>query len=431
LAIAATAATAEVAVALLRPRSGVIEPVPVSAGSFFSQAELERARRFVRPQLALFGARRLVEAGALATLVRRARARRLVEAGALATLVRRGSQWPAGHGRRRSVQAAVLAGAVTSLALDTATLPIAAVARRRSIRVGLSTDSWRSWALDRAKAGGIGGVFAGAAAGAAVGLMQLTGATWWLPASALTVGVAAGLTYLAPLVLDPLFNTFTVLPEGPARDDVLELARGAGVSVGEVFTVDASRRTTAANAYVTGIGATKRVVLFDTLLEHFSRDEIRLVIAHELAHVRHRDVARGALLGLLVTPVGLFAVARLTEQLAPGMAGRRPMPAVVPALALASSIVAAPVAVISHRLSRRVEARADTFALQLTDAPEAWISFERRIAIRNVADPDPPAWIRVVLGTHPSALERIGVAKAYEQAARSSGRPTLTASRDD
>ena len=91
------------------------------------------------------------------------------------------------------------------------------------------------------------------------------------------------LAALAPVVLDPVFNDFTPLPEGETRSDVLELARAAGVKVGEVYSVDASRRTTAANAYVAGLGPTKRVVLFDTLLDRYSRDEIRVVVAHELA----------------------------------------------------------------------------------------------------------------------------------------------------
>ena len=85
----------------------------------------------------------------------------------------------------------------------------------------------------------------------------------------------AALAALAPVVLDPVFNDFTPLPEGDTRADVLALAREAGVSVGQVFSVDASRRTTAANAYVTGLGPTKRVVLFDTLLDRYSRDEVR------------------------------------------------------------------------------------------------------------------------------------------------------------
>jgi STE24 endopeptidase len=221
------------------------------------------------------------------------------------------------------------------------------------------------------------------------------------------------MSYAGPLLLDPVFNTFTVLPDGPLRRDVLDLAHRAGVGAGEVFTVDASRRTTAANAYVTGLGPTKRVVLYDTLLEHFSPDETRLVIAHELAHIRHRDIQRGLLFLALTAPLGLHAVARVTEQL--GDSGRRPGPTTVPALTLALGLVGAPIGVISLQLSRRVEARADSFALQITDAPEAMISFEQRITIRNLADPDPPAWIRSLLATHPSTMQRIGMAKAYHR----------------
>ena len=392
-ALAATAGAAAGAALLLRPRSGVLAPVPVQASAYFTDAELTRARGYARPQLALYAARSAVEAAALAGLVRQSSRR----------------SRPRGDGPL----AAARAGVATSAALQAATLPLTIAARRRAIAVGLTTDPWRGWAVDRVKATAIGSVIAGAGAASAVALMRRAGDAWWLPASGLAMTVAAGSLYVGPRLIDPMFNTFTVLPPGRARSDVLELAARADLRVGEVFTVDASRRTTAANAYVTGLGPTKRVVLYDTLLEHFSPDETRLVIAHELAHVRHRDVLRGLAFVAMVAPAGMLAVARLTARLAPGA------DAVVPALALASSVVALPVGVIARRLSRRIEARADTFALEATDAPEAWISFERGIAVRNLADPDPPAWLRVLLATHPSTLERIGIAKAYGSRTRS------------
>jgi STE24 endopeptidase len=228
--------------------------------------------------------------------------------------------------------------------------------------------------------------------------------------------VAAGFLYAGPVVLDPLFNKFTKLPAGDLRSDVLDLADRAGVKVGEVYEVDASKRTTAANAYVTGLGSSKRVVIYDNLIDDFTPEEQRLVIAHELAHVHHRDVPNGLLYVLLVAPFGVFAVARLTER----WAGDDPRKW-VPALALALGIVSTGVTTISNQLSRRVEARADSYALELTGAgaADAFVSFQKRIAIQNVSDPDPPGWLHALLGTHPTTVERIGIAERY---ARTGGR---------
>jgi STE24 endopeptidase len=219
---------------------------------------------------------------------------------------------------------------------------------------------------------------------------------------------------LAPVLLDPVFNKFTPLPEGETRADVLGLASTAGVKVGQVYSVDASRRTTAANAYVTGLGPTKRVVLFDTLLDNYTRDEVRVVVAHELAHVRHRDVSRSVAFAALTAPAAALAVQRVSWALSParGTAGA------LPALALAAGVVSAPAGLIANRMSRAIERRADAFSLTLSDAPDAFVSFERRIALQNIADLDPPKALTALLSTHPSTGERIGAALAYEK-----GRP--------
>jgi STE24 endopeptidase len=379
-ALTLAAAAAQAAVLLLRPRSGLIEPVPVRASDHFSAEEIERARRYRRPQLALGAAGGLVETALLLALARRP--------------------------PRRMPAAA--AGALVAAVLDLAPLPIAALARRRSIRAGLTTDSWGHWGGDVAKSTAIGAAFGGAGSGVAVALMRRRGDAWWVPAAAVGVAAGAAVVFAGPVLLDPVFNRFTPLPDGDARRDVLELARRAGVEVGEVYVVDASRRTTAANAYVTGLGATKRVVLFDTLLDRFERDEVRVVVAHELGHVRHRDVLRGLAFLAIVAPPAARAVARVV-----GAAGRRPGPEVVPVLALAMRLAGAPLAPIAARLSRRIEARTDAFSLQVAEAPDAFVSFQRGIALRNLAEPDPPRLLRALMGTHPSTVERIGIAKAY------------------
>src|ERR671932_175021 len=251
-----------------------------------------------------------------------------------------------------------------------------------------------------------------------------------LAAMALDAAAAFGFgvltTWLGPVVLDPIFNRFTPLPDGEARRDVLELAERAGVEVGEVYEVDASRRTTAANAYVNGIGPTKRVVLFDTLLRDFSRDEVRLVVAHELGHVRHRDVPRFLAFTALASPAAMLAIAHATRHLLPD--GEPAGPRTVPAVALAAMLVGAPVSGVFNQLSRRIEARTDEFALRLTDAPEPFIAFERGITIKNIAEPEPPRWARLLFGSHPTTLERIGAAVAFRDAARPAARRTRAGS---
>jgi Zn-dependent protease with chaperone function len=397
VAVVAAFVVAEAAVLLLRPRDGVIAPVPVDPRSYFTPAELDRARDYRHGQLALFGASTAIEAALLVWLVRRPPARL------------RGPF-------RRPVLVAAGAGAALSVGLAAVQLPVGAVSHHRSVDVGLSTQDWGPWLGDVGKSTAIGAAFAGVGAAAALALMRRFPRAWWVPGSVLAVGFATASVYLGPVVLDPIFNRFTVLPEGRTRADVLALAREAGVDVGQVYEVDASRRTTASNAYVTGLGRTKRVVLYDNLLEDFTRDQVRLVVAHELGHVHYRDVPRGLLYVALVAPAALYAASLLTRRLAPGEP--RPGPAALPALALSVAVVSIGVTVVANQLSRRIEARADSYSLRLTDAPEPFVGFERGIALRNVADPDPPEWLVVLLATHPPTVERIGIAKAFEAGAR-------------
>lgn len=383
---------------LLSPRAQTIDPAKIDLTRYFSEAEIERGKRFARPQMALAMTAAGIELACLALLVRRP-PRRLTT----------------GFSRPEAGGAATAAGLAVALTLPA--LPFRAIARKRGVAVGLVTQSWRGWAADLLKGGAIEAMMAGGAGSAAVALTRRYPRTWWLPASVGSVLFGAGLAALAPVVLDPVFNDFTPLPEGETRSDVVELARAAGVKVGEVYSVDASRRTTAANAYVAGLGPTKRVVLFDTLLDRYTRDEVRVVVAHELAHVRNRDVVRGVAYAALVAPAAALAVQRLSWELSPerGTAGA------LPALALAAILVGAPTGLIGNRLSRAIERRSDAYSLELTEAPEAFISFERAIAVQNVADLKPPRWLTSLLATHPPTAERIGAAVRYSDSDGSSG----------
>jgi Zn-dependent protease with chaperone function len=380
---------------LLRPRSGIVTPASASAGDYFTPEELQRARAFRRPQRAILLASMLVEGTVLALLVARP-----------PTLLERLD--------RRSLLGAAAAGAGLSAGMTAVALPLSVVSEQRSRDAGLSTQNWGPWAGDVAKSTAIGTVVASAGATVGVALIRRFPRGWWIPGSAAIVGFALLTVFAAPVVIDPLFNKFEKLPDGRLRADVLDLAKRANVDVGEVYRVDASRRTTATNAYVWGIGRTKRVVMYDTLMRDYPDDQVRSVVAHELSHVVHSDVPRGLLWLAIVAPTATLFVKVLAERLN----GERPLGVAsgLPALAAASAVVSTVVGAASNALSRQVERRADTFALELTRDPAAFIGLSRSLAVTNLADPSTPRVFQILFGTHPTTLERIGAGIEWARA---------------
>jgi STE24 endopeptidase len=394
-------AAAAAATLLLRPRSGLIEPATVDAQSYFTALQLDRAKDFR-------GVQRLITLGSL-----------VLSTGTLALVAWRPPRRLFERFGRRPVLGAAAVGAGLSLLLVVIDLPLSAWSHQRAVDVGLSTQQWPDWFVDVAKSAAIGAGFAALGAALALALVRRFRRNWWAPAAVVVVAFGFITVWLFPVVIDPIFNNFQKLPPGPIRSDVLRLARKAGVDVGEVYRVDASRRTTAANAYVNGLGHSKRVVLFDNLIEGFPRDEVRLVVAHELGHQKHNDVLRGLAWLALVAPAGTFLTQRLAEAFGRryglGDPGTKPGAAALPAIALAITLAAFGFGVASNVLSRQVEARADAFSLQLTHDPGSFVQFHRRLAVRNIADPDPPRFWQILFGTHPTTVQRIGIGVAFEK----------------
>lgn len=390
------------ATALLSP-GGTIESAPVDLGDHFTAAQLDRADDFRGPQRALGLA-------ALAAQV------------ALLALFASGRPGAIRRGLERCGQRPVALGAVAAgllyLAVAAVATPFALIAHERASDFGLSTQTGWSWAADRATAAGISAVIAGLLGAAALALMGRAGRRWWLPAAPLLAAVAVVFTWIVPVTLAPVFNDFEPLPPGPARADAEGLAERAGVDVGEVLRVDASRRTTGINAYVDGVGPTKRVVLFDTLIDELDRDERRSVIAHELAHAEGRDIPRGLLWLALVAPAALALVSGLTAVTGARAGFQLGVPGILPAFGLALIVVSVATNALGNGLSREVEARADAFALELTDDPQALIEVQRRLDLSNLGDPDPPGLHHAIFGTHPTTAERIGYAIAWRRGAR-------------
>ncbi|HLM27871.1 MAG TPA: M48 family metallopeptidase [Thermoleophilaceae bacterium] len=397
LALVATAAAAGVATFLLRPRGGLIDAAAVDPTAYFSAAELQRANDFRDPQRLIGLASIGVSGVTLAVLSLRppAAVRRLMT-----------------RADRRPWLGAAGVGAGLALVLTAVGLPLSAVAHQRAVDVGLSTRSWPGWVGDVGLSTAIELPLAAGGGVLALALVRRFRRRWWLPAAGVIVALGVASVFLVPILVEPLFNKFEPLPGGPLRTEVVRLADRAGIDVGEVFRVDASKRTTGANAYVGGLGSTKRVVLYDNLIEDFSPDQVRSVVAHEMGHVKHGDLRRGLLwLAIVALPAALL-VQRLTERMA-GPPERDSGPSVLPALALSLALVSFAVGCAGNVLSRRVEASADAFALRITGEPAAFIALERRLATSNVAQPKPPALTQLLFGTHPTTVERIGVGEAF------------------
>jgi STE24 endopeptidase len=299
-----------------------------------------------------------------------------------------------------------------------ATLPLSARSEVVLRRYGLSTHTWASWLADVAKGFLVAAGLTALALLALVALARLVGRSWWAWGALVTAGLVVAGSFVHPLVVEPLFNRFTPLAEGPLRTQLLSLAERDGVRVDEVLVADASRRTTALNAYVSGFGSTRRIVVYDTLLDRAEPEEVQLVVAHELGHVANDDVLVGTLLGALGAAAAVCALwlvlswpPLLRRSGADGMSDPRVVPLVL-ALVSVTTLLAAPA---TNLVSRRVEARADVHALDLTGQAGTFLQAQRQLAVANLSDLDPHPLAYAFFATHPSVTERLSLTREWER----------------
>lgn len=276
----------------------------------------------------------------------------------------------------------------------------------RERRWGFSTQTAGAWLVDRAKGWGVSVVLTAAAWTAVVGLARAFPSGWPVVAGAVLAVAVLVLSFLAPLVFEPLFNRFRPLEDERLAGELRELARRAGVPVRDVLVVDASRRTTKVNAYVSGLGSTRRVVLYDTLLREADEREIELILAHELGHRRERHVLKGTVLGMAGVVVAVVAVWAV---LGAKVASPDELPAALLVLAVLELLGLAP----GSWLSRRWERVADRFSLDLTHDLESFERTHLELARKNLADLEPPRAAYVLLFSHPTPPERLALGRAW------------------
>jgi STE24 endopeptidase len=298
-------------------------------------------------------------------------------------------------------------------------LPFSLRAFGQDRRAGLATQRLGGFLRDWAKARAVGLVLVVLPLGALVLGARWQPPGWPLVAAAAAVLLVLALTVAGPVLIEPLFNRFRPLDPGPLRAPLLELATAMEVPVRDVLVSDASRRTTRVNAYVSGLGRTRRVVVYDTLLAGTSADpagaadEVALVAAHELAHVRHRDVLWGTVGSAALAAVSVLAVVALLDL----EAVRRLFavtglgdPLVAPGLLLLGMLGGLLAAPVASAISRWAEARADWVALEVTRDPATAVAVERRLALENRADLRPNRLLLAMFASHPPTMARIAQA---------------------
>ena len=312
---------------------------------------------------------------------------------------------------------------VSSLLSSLATLPLAYysgwVVERR---YDLTNQTRRAW---------LGETLKGEALGLALGLPLAQGVYavirryprgWWAILAALAIPFTIVLSILAPVLILPLFNTFEPIRDRALAERIKALAAAQGVTVSDVLQMDMSKQTKKANAFFTGLGGTKRIVLADTLLDEFTQEEVEVVLAHELGHQVGGDIWKLIGLGALTTAIMAGAVDRLARPIIARVGARLGLDparglgdvAALPLLALLLSAISLALAPLQNAISRNlIEHPADRYALDLTRDPAAFVGAMEKLGRLNLADPQPPAIVKWLLYGHPTLQERVDYGRSW------------------
>ncbi|WP_232828278.1 M48 family metallopeptidase [Kribbella monticola] len=286
------------------------------------------------------------------------------------------------------------------------TVPTDVMAERVARKYGLSTQDWALWIRDRAVNWLLMAIVLIAIALGLVAVARRWRTWWWASAAIAGAVLVLGISFVYPVLVEPRFNNFTSLAPGAQRDELLQLAKQDGVPVKDVLVADASKRTTSLNAYVSGFGSTRRLVVYDTLLKDAPPAQVRLVVAHELGHAAEGDVLHGTFIGALGAA---FAVVLLRLLLGARMSDPRHT-ALLLAMITAGTALSAPV---QNLVSRKIEARADYHSLRLTNHPVDFVAMEHQLSVTNISGLNPSRWRYWMFANHPTPPERIAMGRAW------------------
>jgi Zn-dependent protease with chaperone function len=281
-------------------------------------------------------------------------------------------------------------------------------------RYGLSNQTAKQWMADQAKGALLGAVFMTAGASIVYALISWSATWWWLAASAVFIVAMIGFVQLAPVALLPFFYRFKPLDRPTLVSRLMALAEHARTPVVGVYEWALSAHTKKANAALTGMGRTRRILVGDTLLADYSEDEIEVVLAHELSHHVHHDLWRGLALQAVLLLVGFLAaqLALTGLQDAAQLRGLEDA-AGLPILLLVAGGTSLLFTPLVNTLSRAHERRADRYALDATRRPDAFISAMKRLSQQNLAEDDPSRLVQWLFYSHPPIRQRIDAARSW------------------
>jgi len=275
-------------------------------------------------------------------------------------------------------------------------------------RFGLSNQTLSMWFSDFIKSRAISFVISTGALTGIYALMVYLPKYWWQVSTvAFIIFIIIG-TYLYPIIIDPLFYKFEKLEDNKLKSQIIDISRKAGIEIEDVLVADASRRTSRANAYFTGIGNSKRIVIFDNLLNKFTGQQTVAVIAHEIGHWHYKHIIKNIIMGSALGVLAVFLLQIILGKA--GLVGDFKAILLIILLMSTLSFITVPV---QNTISRFFEKQADEFALKLTEDPEIQVSLTVKLASSNLSNVCPHPLIKVLLYSHPSTMERIKQAEQF------------------
>ncbi|RJO62430.1 MAG: M48 family peptidase [Dehalococcoidia bacterium] len=282
-------------------------------------------------------------------------------------------------------------------------------------RYGLSRQTLVNWLGDHLKTAGLGLFLGSGLVSMAYWLLSFTPEWWWLWGWVAVMLISLVLSVLAPVIILPMFFKTKPLADGEIKARLEKLAQAARVKVRGIYTVEFSAKNTTANAALMGAGATRRILLSDTLLDKYTPPEITVIMAHEMGHQRHRDMLRLFIFQGLVMLASFFGAALVFKALTESLGFKDVSDAAaLPLLILVFGLMGLVMTPLTAFFTRRVESQADFFAITLTGDSDSFISAMAKLTDQNLAEGTPPRWVEVLLDDHPSYRQRVAMAQRFK-----------------